>query len=94
MSIGSGWRLNPSKHFIIYIYSTFASELLTYRACYSNTIIIIAELFDVPLEQDRSILLSTVTSLFQGATGLKCKPDDLSNWRIGRLIDGKCIQAE
>lgn len=52
------------------------------------------EAVELPCEEDNSILLSTVTSQFPGATGLKyCNPES-NSMRGLRLADGKFIAPE
>jgi len=52
------------------------------------------EAVELPCEEDNSILLSTLTSQFPGASGLKYRNPDTNSMRGLRLADGKFIAPE
>lgn len=52
------------------------------------------EAVELPCEEDNSILLSTVTSQFPGASGLKYRNPESNAMRGLRLADGKFIAPE
>lgn len=52
------------------------------------------EAVELPCEEDNSILLSTVTSQFPGASGLKYRNPETNAMRGLRLADGKFIAPE